>query len=242
MNVGRGRRDKTAPSSERLKGIADYVVRRTSGMVSGGLRADLTSLSDDEQTEVVALTREAEEGGGVNFDRLSKKKQDRWERLVGKAAGDEKFFANHREMSEIASIAAEAHRASVRRPFRRSEESGLLQELGRQLEGHFLTVDMLAPLMLVFISLERGEAFAPQARVERAPDGEPVLFVSRAFGLSTERQDWRGVTAAWRQSLTHAEKNAWVEIDRAGNQWAIRLGARAKRAMRGDPPRKKQVA
>lgn len=243
MNVGTKRRSRTAPNRDTLRSIQDFVVRRTSAMISGGLRADLASLSEDEQTEVVSLTREAEEGGGFVLDRLSNRKRDRWERLVGKAAGDEKFFANHREMDEVRTLAALAHRESVRRPFRRTEETGLLRELGRQLEGHFITADMLAPIVIVFISLERGEAFAPHGRVDRDLDGEPVLTVSRSFGLLTERQDWRAVTAAWQQSLSHAEKNAWVQIDRsAGNEWQIRLGSRAKRAMRGEPPRKKQAA
>ena len=145
MNLGT-RRSRTAPHIETLKGISDFVVRRTAGMVSGGLRCDFAAnLSEDEQTELVALTREAERGGGSVLDRLSKKKQARWERLVGKGGGDPSFFANARELENIRTLASEAHVAAVRRPFRRTEESGLLAELGRQFAGGFLTATCSPP-------------------------------------------------------------------------------------------------
>jgi hypothetical protein len=141
-------------------------------------------------------------------------------------------------MEEISALAAEANRQAVRRPFARREEAGLIQELGDHLARGYLSADMIGVFMLVCVELERGEAFAPRGRVERDPDGEPVLVVSRSYGLTTERMDWRGSLSSWQKGLTHLAKNRWLELDASsGNEYRIRLGSRAKRAMRAAPPK-----
>ena len=62
----------------------------------------------------------------------------------------------------------------------------------------------------------------------------PVLTVSRSYGLVTERQDWRASMASWQKGLQHLARNGWIELDASsGNEFQIRLGTRAKRAMRG---------
>jgi hypothetical protein len=242
MNIGT-KRGRTAPSKLALQEARDVIARETSGYRPGGLRVNTDRLSEDEQERLVALVNEAGSGRAWWWDKLKKKDRTALEGLIEKGADAPRIFEETRALEEIRALAAEAHVAAVRRPFRPREESGILHELGRQFADGFLTADMLGPLLVVFLSLERGEAFAPQARVERDPDGEQVLVVSRAYGLVSERRDWRGSLAAWPQALTHAERNAWLIVDRsAGNSWEIRLGARAKRAMRGQPPRKKRVA
>jgi hypothetical protein len=207
---------------------------QTAGLVAGGLKADLDRLSEDEQHKVIELVGIAGAGGAWSWQKLTKKQRTTLEELVEKAADNPRFFADARAAAEIQALAASAHKAAVRRPFTRREESGLLRELGDHLVHGYLTADQIAPLLVVFASLERGEAFAPQGRVERDPDGEPVLIVSKSYGLLTERQDWRGSMGAWRQALDHLAKNAWITLDASGgNQYEIRLGSRSKRAMRG---------
>jgi hypothetical protein len=228
-------------SDDVVLSIQDYVARSTAGLISGGLRTDLRkNLSEAELSELVALTREAEKPDRrFVIERLSKRKAQRWEQLVGKGGGDSDFFKRHREMAEIQALAAQAHKARVRRPFTRQEEAGLLAELGEHLAKNYLSVHTLTAVVVVFAALERGEGFAPHSRVERE-DGEPVLVVNRTYGLVAERKDWRQTLGAWRQGLSHAERNAWVEVDRSGGmEWRIRLGTRAKRAMRGAPPKKR---
>lgn len=124
----------------------------------------------------------------------------------------------------------------MRRPFRRSEESGLLAELGRQLADGFISADMVAPLIVVFISLERGEALAPYARVELDGDGTQALIVNRtglgasrlegsarvlAIGAHSRRKEllagdrqkrWgRMADPTWRQGAASAERRATAQ-------------------------------
>jgi hypothetical protein len=240
MNLGTMRRSRTAPNRETLLEIRDIVAVRTSGYRPGGLRCDFDRLPEDEQRRAIELVREADQGTWA-WERLGDRKRKELEKLIERAADTPGIFQDTRSMEEIVALAGEANRQAVRRPFRRSEEKGLLHELGEQLAGGFASVNTVSAIVMTLIAMERGQAFGPQGRVERDADGEPVLVIDGRFGLSTERQDWRGTLAAWQQGLTQASRNGWVEIDRSGggNEWRVKLGSRARRAMRGAPKERK---
>ena len=228
------RRCRDAPNMDGLLSIQDDVVRHTAGMVSGGLRCNFSkNLNEGEQSELVALAREAEgDDGRFVLDRLSKRKQQRWEQLVGKGGGDPEFFARHRGLAEIQALAAEGHKASVRRPFARREQETLFEALGDALANGSMSASTLATFVVILLSFERGEGYAPRSRIERDPDGTPVLCVSRAFGLVTERQDWRQSLTAWQQGCKQLAKNSWLEVDAStGNEVRLKLGSRALRAL-----------
>jgi hypothetical protein len=238
------RRGRTAPTKETLDGIHDFVVRRTSAIADGGLRIKWANLTEDEIGEVVALTREAQEGDdGFKLERLGSKKAARWEKIVGKGAGAPDFFANYRAAEEIRAIAAEATRLSVRRPIRRREELGLFDEFVNQLTATppNLFADHAAVGLLVFAQMHAGTAFAARSRVERDADGTPVLVINTSYGLFGDR-DPEGRFANWPDALKQLEANAWFRVERHGPEWKIRPGARATRAMAGGAATKKAAA
>lgn len=243
MNVG-SRRRRGAPSRHTLIEIRDVIARETSGYRPGGLRVNWDRLSEDEQRKVVELVRAAGRDGGWSFSNLSKRDRAVLEGLIEKAADANGIFENARSMEEIRALAAEAHQASVRRPFSRREQATLFEALGDALVAGSMSATTLGTFVIIVLALERGEGFAPHSWVERDPvDGESVLVVSKSFGLLRERQDWRASLAAWQKGCEQLARNSWLELDgSAGNEIRLRLGSRAKRALRGEPPRKARAA
>lgn len=242
------RRPKRDFSDDTLKAIQTFVIRRTSGMISGGLRTDLRqNLTDDEQAELVGLTREAE-GDDRSFvlDRLSKRKQQRWETLVGKGGGNPKFFADYRDAEQIKEIAAQAHVGIVRRPFLRREESGLLDALAEQVipdkpgRPH-LYLDRAGVLLGVLLMFSSGKTFSPRSRVERDEDGQQVLIFDQTYGLFGDC-DPRSAFGNWPKTLQRLEATGWLVLGGGGPAREIRLGPRALRALGDLPPSKRRAA
>jgi hypothetical protein len=240
MNMG-VRRNRSAPRRETLLHVKDVIAVRTSGYRPGGLRCDFDRLSEAERRRAVELVGDTDRGTW-NWDRLGKPgkgKRGELEELIEKASGEPGIFARARELDEIAALAAEVNRQAVRRPFSRREQATLFEALGEALAGGAMSVSTLGTFVVLLLSLERGEGFAPHSRVERR-DGEPVLIVSRTYGILTERQDWRQSLTAWQQGCKQLAKNSWIQLDASGgNEYEIRLGVRAKRAMKGAPPKKR---
>lgn len=231
----RGRRDF---SDDTLRSIESFIIRRTSGMVAGGFRTDLRrNLAEDEQAELVALTREAE-GDNRSFvlARLSKRKQERWERLVGKAGGDEKFFENYRELEQVKAIASLAHRESVRRPLSRREENGVFREIARCIEHDWLGVADVAVLASFIAAFVGGRALGPRSRIELVGDGTVLVIDDAQMGPFSGRFDEeQQIGPRWLMTLANLETNEWLQVVRNGKQLTISPGRRLQLAMAGKP-------
>ena len=237
------RRNRPNYTDDTLKSIADHVVRTTQTVKEGGLRLRWGNVDDAETSELVELTREAEQGGeGFRLDRLSKRKRGRWEALVAKGAGQpESFFEDARKVDEIRSLVAETTRRSVRRPIKRQEEVGLLGVLGQQVIGGYLHAEHVSLATIILIQLDTGVAFAPRARIERVDD-EPVLVIDSGFGVVGGDRDPNGTFATFQPTLRHLEKNGYFVVGRSGRDWQISLGWRAKAAMAITTAKKKAKA
>jgi hypothetical protein len=239
------RRERRTYSDDTLKSIRDFVAMRTITLKENGLRIDWKNLDDAETRELVELTQEAERGeGGFRLDRLSKRRARRWEALAARGSGEpESFFEDARQMAEIRALATEANRVAVRRPITRREEGGLFDEFVSQFsaEPPFLFADHLALGIVIFACLHSGKAIGPRSRIEQI-DGESALIVDSTFGVVGSQRDPYSMFARWRQGLQHLERNAWVQVMRNGNEWTIRPGPRALRAMGRTTMKKKLSA
>jgi hypothetical protein len=228
----RRRRSRTAPAKETLGELADLITRRTSAMSpeTGGLRPRWDRITEAEQTELVELTRQAYEGGTFDLGRLSDKRARKWESLVSAASGVKgNAFADWRAQAEIRSIAAEANRLTVRRPFSKREEHGLFDEFYGQLASvpPCLDAEDVAVAVLILAQLHAGAPLAAMSRIERDAGGEPTLIIDAHHGLA----DGDTNLPTWRQCLEQLERNSWFLVQRSGPEWRIGLGLRAKQAM-----------
>jgi hypothetical protein len=227
------RQRRRAPTSEVLSSIHDFVVRRTGTLKENGLRINWANLTDDDQAELVELTREAEQGGGgFKLDNLSRKRARRWEALVARGAGEpESFFEDRRKADEIRALATEATARSVRRPFKPREEVGLIATVARVLRNGHLNADHVAFLLFVACQWETGVPLATNATVQRA--GEfATLTIDPSYGLLSGDRDPHSSLARWKETLGWLEDQKWLTVTRAGNRWTLAPGPRLVSALR----------
>jgi hypothetical protein len=191
-------------------------------------------LNEDELADLMALTRELETDEGEGFDstRLEPKQLRRWERLVGKAAGDEDLFERRREGAEQhARLAELARRARTPAPRPRFEQPGSVH-LPREWCFEFVRDGILFPshlavLVLLEAIFENGQAFGRVARLEGSGD-DVALVVDATYGLGLPGDlDPDNVLATWKMTLEHLELNQFVKVERRGRHWRIRRGARS---------------
>jgi hypothetical protein len=224
MNVATKRRPKRTgpPSSEALREARDAIVRATAALSDGPKRVDWELLDEREQRELVELTRE---------EQMTDAERGRWERLVGRGTGDEKFFEKLRQRAELVALAAEAKRQAVRRRVTRAEERGLLAEIGTHIEKGLLYYDHAALLLAVMVSLESGKPLRRGQTLDRAADGVTTLTIDANVGLLDPARLDSDLGARWKQLLAHLEKNNWVVVTRLGPLWTLALGGRTLRAL-----------
>ncbi len=82
----------TRPGGDAWRATADQIIVVTSGFAPGGLRLQADFLTEEEQADLIKLTRRASEGdddAGFDLSRLGKREQKRWERLCEVSSGRE---------------------------------------------------------------------------------------------------------------------------------------------------------
>ena len=84
------------PSVEDRRAVGDQLTRITSGYKEP-LRVQWDRLSDDEQRELIALTRKADAPGSFSLTHLSKRELARFEQLFEKGAARPGFFSTMRD-------------------------------------------------------------------------------------------------------------------------------------------------
>jgi hypothetical protein len=234
-----GRRGRNAPPHrDTLAEIRDIVAVRTSGYRPGGLRCDFSRFSEDEHRRAIELVREADKGTW-SWDRLGKPgkgKRGELEGLIEKASAEPGIFARARELDEIAAIAAEAHRESVRRPLHRKQEASIFAELGKCIENGWLEAPHVAVLALVLVAFSTGRPLGPRGRVESLDGGLVALVVDSQFGPFSGALDPEGQLAPrWAQTADHLVANEWLAVTKNGREWWVSPGARLRAVMAGRP-------
>jgi hypothetical protein len=229
MNILK-RRPTMATSPE-----AQASARRTIGRWTGLRERDLDfgRLDDDELDDLLALTRElrTDEGDGFDGAALEAKERERWERLVAKAAGDERVFEKRREEAEARrSLAELAVRA--RRPAPRPPAEGCLnldrQSLLRAVRDGFVWAEDLAVYLYVAAQLETGEALSPRATFEGAGDDMALLF-RRDLGVIATPHNPEANLSGWKNSLDNLVRIGWLKVEQRGNEVAVQHGPASPR-------------
>jgi hypothetical protein len=198
-----------------------------------GLRLDFGRLDEDELVDVLALTRELEtdEGEGFEGTKLEPKQLRRWQRLVGKAAGDEDLFDRRREEAEqrgrLAELAARARRPAPRAPVR-----GCLNlsrdDLLRAVRDGVIWAEDLAVYLYLAVQIETGQALSPRASFEGAGDDMALVF-RRDLGPIAVPHNPEGNLGKWSASLENLVRVGWLHVEQRGNQVVVRHGATSPR-------------
>ena len=147
------------------------------------------------------------------------------------ATGEPGVFDRTREELSLRARARELVRRAKRpeRPTRRQEYS-LLEEIYGQMRKGFIRADQAAILLGVITQLVAAdEPLSPQSRIFNE-DGERVLEFNAIYGLLGKASG--DVAARTLQSLEHLQRNSWVVVSRRGPTVQVRLGTRARRALK----------
>jgi hypothetical protein len=230
------RNDRRGRVSRELLSAVRANVRRATG-----LTIDTRLLDEDEQVDLVRLTRliaAGAESGAVRSDPryLDKSDRTRYEQLVEKAAAKPNHFARMRkdraQMRKIADLAAKANRPPARPRF---EEQGCVvlpkavhDDVGR--EGA-LWIEDVAVLWYVLSQLETGELLTPRAKFESDGD-ELALVIDRTYGLIAGAHNPEGNLQQWKASLDNLARIDWLAVETRGRDLVIRHGPRALEAIR----------
>jgi hypothetical protein len=223
------RNRSTYANRDRLKGVESQSVR------SYGIRADTSRLDDGERGELGTLAAKAGFGmkheDGMDLTRLTDRERDRFEKLIGKSAGDAKLLQTRRETAaargKLGELAAQA-----RRPARRGklEEAGSVH-LPREWVWDLQRDGVLDPWhlgLLVYLEacFENGECLTPGVRMT-VGDGQQVLHVDRLLGLIGGFLDPDSAYSGWERAVNQLERNAFIEVKKRGKDWEIRRGRRS---------------
>lgn len=219
----------------------ELVVERDPSLL-WGVTLVVSRLSDADLDELRSLLKKLRAEG-----ELSSRERTRYEKIVGKAAGEIGLYERKRRevaQAKEADELADTIRVASLRPRRKLAEPGsvglprLVHRWLAQSRGQWdvLDVGVLATVLLV-LENESAEGVVLNAHVERDPDGEPVLVIGG------ELQDLRlhpgcapdGGTLSTQAAIRTLSHNKWLTLAREGRKLRIRRGELALRCREGSP-------
>jgi len=185
-------------------------------------------LDDDQVRELCELINKVKVDGGVNFTALGRKERRRYEQLVERAAllAPGAFQRERDEQAlrgKAAALAKRAARLAVPTPQR---EQGFLGQLGEGLREGTIDIEDVATLIAVLAALLEGQGLAPYSTVS---GGE--LIVDRRYGVAPASRDEIGVLARWQGNLQWLADAGYLEVERSGSNYSIRVGAKTRAAL-----------
>lgn len=237
------------PSDRDERRYLGATVRRTTAGYAEPLRPNWERLSDDDFRALLTLTRKgdppragrdpADVEPGFQLAALGKRDAKKWERLVGKSVGNEKFFDQDRERDrmklEFADLAADLARQPRRVAF---AERGSVT-LPREWVFDFVQREVLWPshvalLTYLLAAFENG-ALPHPSRAAYLDDG--AIVVDYRIGHLLPGAD--GNFENEESLLDHLAVNRFVEISKSAKKWRITPGSRYLRARDMGKRRKK---
>jgi len=227
MGIVKTRTRRLAP--EELLLMGSQIIRATVGLQTNGLRPEWDRIDNEEKLRLFELCSQASYGGGFNTTRLSRRELRTWEKLVEKAAAAPGAFDKAREAGQLAVKVAElATRARKPAPRPVLAEEGSVT-LPREWVLDFVRDGILQPedlAVLVFIlaMFENGQTLSRGTRFE----GDTLLISD--LGLFDADQDPMTRFGAWHEALKHLATNNFVDVERFGPTWRVKLGSRSLRA------------
>jgi hypothetical protein len=206
-------------------------------------------LGDDETRELVELLNRAWVSGdamrGVDLDKLGERDRRRLERLVGKAAGRESLFEDERKAELEAAKAAEADARSRRTAITKTEATNFFRAVHRELMRGNIWADDVALLSLLLAQYAAGKPLASTSRFE-GEGRDAVLVVDMNYGMlghvdgsgtldsARDRLVFlAGVPPTWDGLNRDEQPDKWLDLDRFGQIWSIRLGPKMLDALDG---------
>lgn len=240
------RRKKPHPAKDVLANVSGFAHSELVGWTP-----DIDRLTHEEGEELVALVRQkwAASGDQSGAEPLNAKQEKRYERLLGKVAGDEHLFREKRKQAEEQAKIAEAKeelRLAALPPRAKWAEPGSVElpryvfqflSSARKGRGTFSIADlgMLAAMLGMFWNEETlfiGGHFIREG-------DEPVLILREEelrfptpLGGSAMVSDGSGFVRE-RAALRVLARNGFFQVERNGSDIRIRLGDRAKALREG---------
>jgi hypothetical protein len=248
--IGENRRRSERKSQHPASGPLNYVARTLDPPELQGCNLNPARLSDEEGEELKALVDKLGKSvrGEPDADSLTDTEQARYERLAGKAAGDERIFEHRRRKKEVQKKMAaikEQQRVDALPKRPRWEEQGsvtlpryVFEWLENSHDGWTVAdIGMLVTLLGMFEN--RSTAIIRGSRFEEE-DGDLVLVVLGgwdAFRFAPGRNGnpltMDSGSVRERSALGTLARNGWFEGTVAGLELRIRLGPRARKARDG---------
>jgi hypothetical protein len=189
---------------------------------------DIDRLDDDQVRELLDVIDKVKVDGGTNFKRLSRKERRRFEALTERACllapgafQRERDEANLRD--KAAALAKRAAQIAAPTPHR---EQAFIGQLGEGLREGSIDIEDVATLIAVLAALLEGQGLAPYSTVS---GGE--LVVDRRYGVAPASRDEIGVLARWQGNLQWLADAGYLEVERNGANYSIRVGAKTRAAL-----------